>query len=90
MTLKLIRFKPGLKSVFKKLINYRFELKYLDDSFVNIENHEMTLNFFNKFGVPLRSSVSNRHLISVYYHHIVRNYRGWRYLRNLPIHGQRT
>jgi len=89
-TFKNLQFRPGLKKKFRRLLNLRFELKIVRGHYIDLESHELTCGYFNKFGIPLRSSVFRRQVITVFSYHIIKNYRGWRYIRNLPIHGQRT
>jgi hypothetical protein len=76
MTFKYVRFKPGLKKKFRNLLHLRFELKHLDDTFIEPEHYEVTIDYFNKFGIPLRSSVKRRQLAVVFSYHVLRNYRG--------------
>jgi len=45
---------------------------------------------FNKLRGPKNSSVNRRRVVHVFKYHILRAYRGWLLIRNLPIKGQRT
>jgi len=82
--------RPGLKNCFHNLLLLRFELTKILDNSIDEEDHENTLIIFNKLPGPSKSNIKRRVIVTIFIYHIIRNYRGWRYIRNLPIHGQRT
>jgi len=88
--LSRIAKRPGLGGVFSNLLLLRFELVKFSEALIDEDDHELTILNLNKFPGPARSNVHRRALVKIFSYHIIRNYRGWRYIRNLPIHGQRT
>jgi ribosomal protein S13 len=89
-TLTFIRFKTGLGSLFKRLWFLRFELVNLELKMFDVEDSERIIESFNSLSGPVMSSIKRRALVTIFSYHIVGNYRGWKYIRNLPINGQRT
>jgi len=83
--------KYGLGTLFKKSLNLRFELKLMDIRYIDaIDIHEVTLQRLSQYPAPARSNVKRRAALYIFIYFIVKNYRGWRYVRCLPINGQRT
>jgi len=86
--------------LFKK--NYGFNLKFYFNLKLRFENpalnySDVTQDYFQLILTrllmllgPALSPLKNRVLFSIYMLHVLNLYRGWRYVRNLPIKGQRT
>ncbi len=90
-TLTLIQQqRKGLKNIFKNLLKIRFEMKVFVEAQIDADDQELTINALTKLGGPSQSSLKRRQTSIIFLYHILRNYKGWRYIRNLPIHGQRT
>jgi len=90
ITLPTINYRPGLKIIFKNLIHYRFEQKKIIHSIIEDEDNELIIFRLNKLGGPKKSTMKRCVLMRIFSFHILKNYRGHRYLRNMPMYGQRT
>jgi hypothetical protein len=90
MTLLNLFKKPGVQKLFKNALQLRLETPELVKYELDFEDFEQTFFWLDKFTGPKKSSLKRRQLVYLFSYHVIRNYRGWRYIRNLPINGQRT
>jgi len=86
----LFNFRDGCKVLYKRLITLRFEAVDIDCDTIDPEIYDDAVLKLRGMIGPLRSSVKKRALLHVFLYHILHNYKGWCYIRNLPINGQRT
>jgi len=85
-----INYRPGLKALFARLFVWRFEIKKFFFEILVFEDHEIIITALNKLGGPKRSTVKRHAQFHIFTYHVFKQYRGWCYIRGLPIHGQRT
>jgi len=92
LVFKLLRKNFGVPESLKNLLILRAETNSEDkiiDFFCKHANRFILNNLRWVFG-PNKSTIRQRYLFNVYKLHLLQIYKGWRYVRNLPIHGQRT
>lgn len=80
----------GLKNFFFKFSEIRCE--FFKD-YVFKSYHPLNWNIFLSFStnlLPLDSTIKDKQLININILFLIRSYKGWRHLFNLPAHGQRT
>jgi len=86
----LIRESYGFNKVLLNKFYERMEnLNPAYNLFLNNNKYLIGFKFISKI-VPKKSSITNKRLLNIYTLDLTTSYKGWRHMRNLPVHGQRT